>query len=165
MSDPEQQTTRLRQLPAISALLDEMGKEVARWGHNEVTQGLRDHLAQLRNDILEGGDASIDVADIRQAVAAQLAARAAPSLVPVFNLSGIVLHSNLGRANLAETAVAAVTAVATGASNLEFDLANGKRGDRESHVEGMICELTGAEAATVVNNNAAAVLLLSLIHI
>ena len=159
MSDPEQQTTRLRQLPAISALLDEMGKEVARWGHSEVTQGLREHLAQLRNDILEGGDASIDAADIRQAVAAQLAARAAPSLVPVFNLSGIVLHSNLGRANLAETAVAAVTAVATGASNLEFDLANGKRGDRESHVEGMICELTGAEAATVVNNNAAAVLL------
>ena len=159
MSDSEQQTTRLRQLPAISALLDEMGKEVARWGHSEVTQGLREHLAQLRNDILEGGDASINVADIRQAVAAQLAARAAPSLVPVFNLSGIVLHSNLGRANLAETAVAAVTAVATGASNLEFDLANGKRGDRESHVEGMICELTGAEAATVVNNNAAAVLL------
>ena len=159
MSDSEQQTTRLRQLPAISALLDEMGKEVARWGHSEVTQGLREHLAQLRNDILEGGDASINVADIRQAVAAQLAARAAPSLVPVFNLSGIVLHSNLGRANLAETAVAAVTAVAAGASNLEFDLASGKRGDRESHVEGMICELTGAEAATVVNNNAAAVLL------
>ena len=143
MTDPKQQAIRLRQLPAISALLDEMGMEVARWGHSEVTRGLREHLAQLRNDILEGGDPSIDLADIRQTVAAQLATRAAPSLVRVFNFSGVVLHSNLGRANLAETAVAAVTAVATGASNLEFDLASGKRGDRESHVEGMICELTG----------------------
>ena len=95
MSDSEQQTTRLRQLPAISALLDEMGMEVAHWGHSEVTRGLREHLALLRSDILEGGDASIDIADIRQAVTAQLAARAAPSLVPVFNLSGIVLHLSL----------------------------------------------------------------------
>ncbi len=136
-----------------------MQDELAHWGHAQLTRAISQQLSELRAEITAGNTPGISPEGIRQSVVAALTERSNASLIPVFNLTGTVLHTNLGRANLPEEAINAIRAVAAGASNLEYDLESGKRGDRESHVEALICEITGAEAATAVNNNAAAVLL------
>ena len=150
---------QLRDLPSVSVILDHMRDDVARWGHDAVTGAARAHLEILRAAIQSDEPVALDLSSIQQTISDLLTDSAQPALKSVFNLTGIVLHSNLGRANLADAAIDAMNRVATGANNLEYDLAKGQRGDRDSHIESLICELTGAEAATVVNNNAAAVLL------
>lgn len=126
---------------------------IADHGRALVLDGVRAALQLWREGEISDDEALVHW--LRQHLLATLA----PSMRPVLNLTGTVLHTNLGRAPLPPEAVAAMNAVALGASNLEFDLASGQRGDRDDHVEQWICRLTGAEAATVVNNNAAAVLL------
>jgi L-seryl-tRNA(Ser) seleniumtransferase len=146
---------RVLGLPPVSALIEAHGRTA-------VTTMVRAVLAELRETI-GGGDLSSppDLSDMAVAmrVASAVEAEARPSLRPVFNLTGTVLHTNLGRAMLPREAIEAVAEVAAGASNLEFEVETGRRGDRDSHLDALVCKLAGAEAATVVNNNAAAVLL------
>lgn len=150
---------KLRELPSVSVVLDEMIDDISRHGHQAVTKAVRAHLSLLREQLQRGEHADFATESVLSGVRHALSELHRPSLLPVFNLTGIVLHSNLGRATLAESAINAMSEVASGASTLEYDIAEGKRGDRDSHIEAIICELTGAEAATAVNNNAAAVLL------
>ncbi len=148
-----------RALASVEAVLQQMGEAVARYGHGEVSQAIRGVQAQLRRELDAGRPMAISDELVSQRVEAELHARHQSSLRPVINLTGTVLHTNLGRALLPPEAVAAMVAVATAPTTLEFDLASGKRGERDDHVESLICELAGTEAATVVNNNAAAVFL------
>lgn len=159
-NDSENYKDRLRQLPSVDRLLLESKNVVAQYGHQAVTLALREVLQECRQLIVSANASIHDEASIMQAAEQKLRERAASSLQRVFNLTGTVLHTNLGRAILPVEAIDAINAVASEYSNLEFDLESGQRGDRESHVESLLCELTGAEAATAVNNNAAAVLLL-----
>ena len=148
-------------LPAVDRLLNEGAAAplIAEFGRHAVTAAIRDALSGLRDALRGGVAADVSPEAVLRQVAGVLAAAQAPSLRPVYNLTGTVLHTNLGRAALPQEAIDAVVAVARGASNLEFDLARGRRGDRDDHIADQIIRITGAEAATVVNNNAAAVLL------
>jgi len=128
---------------------------VARHGRDAVVNMVRQVLAQARAEQITIAAGPPVLAE----VSARLALSAQPSLRAVFNLTGTVLHTNLGRAVLPTEAIEAMLDAARGAVNLEYDLELGERGERDAHLEPMLCELTGAEAATVVNNNAAALLL------
>ena len=145
-------------LPSLDALLraPEAAPLLARFGRAATTAALRDTLASRRAARVFSTSSTA----ILDAVADALAHRFAPSQRLVFNLTGIVLHTNLGRAPLPPEAAQAAAAALSSATTLELDLATGRRGERDEHVAGLLRELTGAEAATVVNNNAAAVLLI-----
>jgi len=151
-------------IPSLDRILNDPAFEglLSAHGRTQVTGALRAHLAELREAVLAGtvSPAALQSDALADLIGARLANVARPRMRPVFNLSGTVLHTNLGRALLPDEAVQAVARVMSAPVNLEFDLETGSRGDRDSLVEDLLCELTGAEAATVVNNNAAAVLLL-----
>ena len=144
--------------PALDKLLDTPGLcgLVAQHGRLAVATAARAWLARAR---LADPALPFDAGAFEADCAARLAQQAQAALRPVFNLTGTVLHTNLGRAMMAPEAIDAVVAVMRGAANLEYSLDRGARGDRDDHIDGLLQELTGAEAATAVNNNAAAVLL------
>jgi L-seryl-tRNA(Ser) seleniumtransferase len=159
---PDPSASLLASLPGVESLLkqDDTASLIAQFGRPAVTDAIRAVLAQVRAALLAGKSGVIpDELMLIRIAGQQLHSNDAPSLRRVFNLTGTVLHTNLGRAALPEEAIEAVALAARKATNLEFDLATGQRGDRDAHVERLLCDLTGAEAATVVNNNAAAVLL------
>jgi L-seryl-tRNA(Ser) seleniumtransferase len=150
-------------IPSLDRLLREpaFADALARYGRDETAAGLRNELAHLRASAVERAlDAdALNVDGIARRVGDALAARHAPRLRAVFNLTGTVVHTNLGRSLLPDAAIDAVARAMRTPINLELDLDGGARGDRDDLVAGLVGELTGAEAATVVNNNAAAVLL------
>jgi len=147
----------LRKLPSVDEVMRTVVAEetVERFGRAAMVAAVREVLAAARAAKADAGEA-IEVAG---AALTRLEAQAQSNLRPVFNLTGTVLHTNLGRALLAEAAIEAATIAMRNAVALEFDLGEGHRGDRDEVVRDLLCELTGAEDATVVNNNAAAVLL------
>ena len=150
MTDPR------RNLPSVNSLLEsrEMRALLDRHPRTLVVEAIRNTLNELR---VSSDDVGSD--GIADAIAERVEKSALPSLRPVFNATGIVLHTNLGRAPLASSAIEAVVALAGGYSNLEYDLDAGRRGTRYSHCVSLLCELTGAEDAIVVNNGAAALVL------
>ncbi len=150
-----------RQLPSTDRLIShaELVEAVHYFGHTSVHNAARILLEDTRDTISRGKpvpDENMLVAALLQ----QLHNTLSPSLYPVINGSGVIVHTNLGRAPLSAAALEAMTAVASGYSNLEYNLSLGKRGSRYTHAERLLCELTGAEAALVTNNNAAAFTLL-----
>ena len=148
---------RLRQRPAVRALETQYGQAAVLEALRDVTETLRRSLAGPDPSPVE--DTEQASADIEQGAAVQLAVRFEPSLVSVLNATGVIVHTNLGRAPLAASAARRVRELAAGYTNLEYDLAAGWRGSRSVHAERLLCRVTGAPAAVVVNNNAAAVLL------
>ncbi|NLG86706.1 MAG: L-seryl-tRNA(Sec) selenium transferase [Firmicutes bacterium] len=155
----------LRRIPAIEQVLaaPKVQDLIARFGRSQVLEAARATAAAVRQAILaattEESLPPLDMAAFVARLEHQIETQTKPSLIPVINATGVVLHTNLGRAPLAAEACAKVMEVARGYSNLEYSLISGERGSRHSHLEKLLCQLTGAEAAAVVNNNAAAVLL------
>ena len=152
----------LRALPKVDELLrcQELAQVCREYGERAVTQGIRSEVEKLRRSILEGKARELpERQTLLESIVRRVQWDALPSFRQVINGTGVLLHTNLGRACLSEKATQAVSDAAGRYSNLEYDLAAGSRGSRYSHVEALLCRLTGAESALVVNNNAAAVLL------
>src|SRR5436309_3067489 len=148
---------QLRQRDAMRAL-------ETRYGRAALVDALRAETTALRDRLGSGEIAAVTVGDavdeIERGVGARLRAAMRPSLVRVINATGVIVHTNLGRAPLSGPALSRIQDIAGGYTNLEYDLARGARGRRDVHAEKLIARLTGAEAAVVVNNNAAATLLM-----
>jgi L-seryl-tRNA(Ser) seleniumtransferase len=138
----------LRDLPSVDALAREVDDPLA-------VDAARTVIERARQELRAG----LDPGDLRARMRDELAVMRAPRLRRVINATGVIVHTNLGRAPLPSAGLERVTEVARGYSNLEYDLAAGERGSRQSHVAELLCRLTGGEAALVVNNNAGAVLL------
>ena len=153
--------SRLRQLPAVDRVLVELRKLTDHpWPQDVLTGEIQQAIAELRRALLADQLVELpDCAALARQVVAQLHQLRTASLKKVLNVSGVLLHTNLGRAPLAAEALDQIQQVAAGYSNLELNLETGRRGSRHRHVEDLLCRLSGSEAALVVNNNAGAILL------
>jgi L-seryl-tRNA(Ser) seleniumtransferase len=151
----------LRQLPSVENLLQTVDatRLVAVYGRPATLEAIRGALARAREAIGAGKQSGATIAELLAAAEAQLSAVTAPTLRPVINATGVIIHTNLGRSVLSAAAERAIAQAARSYDTLEYDLETGKRGSRSTHVQELLARVTGAEAATVVNNNAAAVLL------
>jgi L-seryl-tRNA(Ser) seleniumtransferase len=145
-------TDELLKREDLAALEHELGRDV-------VVDAVRDAIEAVRAAVLAGGDVAFDADSIAADAIRAADERMRPSLRPVINATGIIVHTNLGRSRLSEDALRAVVEIAGNYSTLEYDVESGERGSRHSHIERLVCDVTGAEAAMAVNNNAAAVLL------
>ncbi|KMT21564.1 L-seryl-tRNA(Sec) selenium transferase [Clostridium cylindrosporum] len=150
----------LKSLPKIDVLLErEEIKSIEGVPRSIILESLREGIDVYRNNILEERIKEYNTEDIFKYIMSLIQKKSSMHLKRVINATGTVLHTNLGRAVIAESAVNAVLNISRGYNNLEYDLDEGIRGSRYSHVEDIVCKITGAEAALVVNNNAAAVML------
>ncbi len=154
---------RLRDIPAVGQLLDSppLRALVEELGHQTVARGVRQYLDGLRERVSQGrpGPALDRVDELAAGIARDIQAEVAPRLRSVINATGVLLHTGLGRAPLAAPAVDSLADITRGYASVELDLAFGRRSRRVEAVAGLLCDLTGAEAALVVNNNAGATLL------
>ena len=153
-------TSRLRSLPSIDAVLqqEQVQQLVATYSHEAVVTIIRSHLDEIRNS-LSDRDPVPDLARIVESVCLEASRQWTTGPRRVINATGVVLHTNLGRAPLSKPALQAMNNAASGYSDLEFELQRGQRGSRQAHVSSLITQVSGAEAALVVNNNASAVML------
>ncbi|MEA4919795.1 MAG: L-seryl-tRNA(Sec) selenium transferase [Clostridiaceae bacterium] len=152
--------SKLRSLPKIDELVGRLEGLWDSFGKEIVTSCAREQIDIMRKTLLRGEDCEVSFEAAAAAVEKRLEDIYAPHLHSVVNATGVVLHTNLGRAVLAERAAMAAYIAARSYTNLEYDIEKGTRGSRYSHIEKLLCRITGAEAAMVVNNNAAAVLLI-----
>jgi L-seryl-tRNA(Ser) seleniumtransferase len=157
----EAEHTELRSLPSVEQLLqtEPLRSAAGRGPRPLAVEAARREISRAREVILSGNGGPPDAAELAASAAAALERASHSTLAAVINATGVVVHTNLGRAPLAFEALEAIDSVASGYSNLEYELEQGARGSRQAHVEALLCELTGAEAALAVNNNAAGVLL------
>jgi len=157
----EERREALRRLPSVQRLLalPEVVEWIARYGRPLTLQALREELEDRRRRLAQGEEVATGPEEVLQGAEARLVAWTRPSLIPVINATGVILHTNLGRAPLSRATRLAMERVSQGYSNLEYDLERGKRGSRLVHAEDLLRRLSGAEAALAVNNNAGAVLL------
>ena len=152
----------LRRIPSVTELLESKPLKplVERLSHNVVVSRVRSVLDDLRSNVRDSSDDGLPgVTELAERIARRIMIDETPKLRPVINATGILLHTGLGRAPLAEAAIEEMIKVARDYASVELDLASGKRSQRVEAVESLLCEITGAEAAAVVNNNAGATML------
>jgi L-seryl-tRNA(Ser) seleniumtransferase len=157
----EAEQSELRALPSVEQLLqtEPLRSAAGRGPRPLAVEAARQEISRARDLMLGGNGGPPEAAELAASAAAALQRATRSTLAAVINATGVVIHTNLGRAPLSFEALEAIDSVASGYSNLEYELEQGARGSRQAHVEALLCELTGAEAALAVNNNAAGVLL------